>query len=113
MKPGAVNLSVTRGGSLYQRIGFTSSTGAAINLTGSTFELHLRTALGAASSVNCTSYLTVPTPSNGILVVNVPPSVTATLTATRYVFDLKWTDAAGIVTFPIAGTLEVRQGVTP
>lgn len=84
-----------------------------INLTGSAFEMQWRPSLGSATvTLTATPYLTTPTPSNGELLIAVPPAVTAAIAAGRYVYDLKWTDSAGVVTVPLAGTVEMLREVT-
>ena len=60
-----------------------------------------------------TPFITVPTPANGTAVLTVPPATTATWTAGRYYYDLKFTDAAAAVSYYLAGTIDVLPAVTP
>ncbi len=114
MPAATYNTTCVRGETFRRTVTFYDPDGVTpINLTGSTFAMQWRPSLGSATvTLSVTPYLTTPTPSNGELVVTVPPAVTAALSLGRYVYDLKWTDSAGVVTVPLTGTVEMLQEVT-
>lgn len=105
------NTTVVRGETFRRTITVYNADGVTpVNLTGSTFAMQWRPQLGSATvSLNCTPFITVPTPTNGQVVIAVPA---VSVAVGRYVYDLKWTDSGGVVRVPMAGTVEVITEVT-
>mgnify|MGYP003418481828 FL=1 len=113
MPAGSYSTDVRQGETLRKTFAFLSS-GVATDLTGGTFEMALkRKPSDAAVAYTLTPFITVPTPANGTAVLTVPPATTATWTAGRYYYDLKFTDAAAAVSYYLAGTIDVLPAVTP
>lgn len=111
MPAGNFSTSVVKGETLALSFALTDEDGVAINLTGATAAMALRTSLTASSvALSCTPYLSIPTPANGVIVLSAP---TDSLTVGRYVYDLKVTDSQSVVKVYLAGTIDVTQGVTP
>lgn len=110
------NLTIDQGATWYQTVTYKDANGNPINLTGYSAALQLRTSYSAASASlsisTSTTGITIPTPANGTIVINVPAVTTAALIAQDYVYDLEITSGTGVVTRLIQGTAVVSPEAT-
>jgi hypothetical protein len=112
MTAGSYNTFIKQGRTFRRTITFTAG-GSPVNLTGGSVSMDLKKQLNAtATAYSFTTYITVPTPTNGIAILNVPAAFTATMDLGRYVYDVKLIDSTGRVLDMLEGFIEVRKAVT-
>ena len=89
-----------------------NESGSAKNLTGYSARAQMRstkTATSVAGSFTCT----IPTPSNGIVKMELSPSTSSAMTAGQYFYDLEiYTGSDAIVKRIIEGKVNLTQEVT-
>ena len=92
-----------------------NKTGTAIDLTGCTADMMLRSnyksaVVGELSTAN--GAITIPNPTNGTLYLNLSSSLTGSIAPGTYIYDLLVTFANGNVVRVIQGSVIVEDGVT-
>lgn len=113
-EPNEVNLSVVENDTFVRTFELVDAdTGSAINLTGATAKMQVRTTYGAASpsltfEIGGSGGLTIPTPTNGRIVL----SKTANVVPGNYVYDLQVTFAGSVVRTVARGMFVVLDEVT-
>jgi len=111
MEPATRNFTIVEGDTFVASLTLTDkATGLAIDLTGATPKMQVRTTYNAAaSSLDFTvgSGITVPTPVNGVILI----SKTMPLSAGDYVYDFQTTVGSVITTY-MRGRFKVLEGVT-
>jgi hypothetical protein len=116
---GQWNLIMRRGADfIVPSIGFENADGSPINLTGCTFAAEMRTA-GLAAAVAAQFTITPTNLAGGIIGMSMAASITAALAcgetiydpASLYVWDMKMTDAAGKISTPLWGNVNVMRQV--
>jgi hypothetical protein len=81
-----------------------------LNLTGYTFSSQMRKSY--ASSTATTFTCTVPTPSNGQIILSLTPNQTSALKAGRYLYDIEMVDTSNYRTRPVEGIIIVSPQIT-
>lgn len=92
-----------------------NTTGTAIDLTGCTADMMIRSnyksaVVGELSTTN--GAITIPTPTNGTLYLNFSPILTGSIAPGTYIYDLLVAFANGNVVRVIQGSVIVEDGVT-
>jgi hypothetical protein len=108
------NPTLDQGADWYINFTYEDSTGAAINLTGYSAALQLRslpTDSTAALSLATGSGITI-TGSTGLVAVHATAAQTGALQAGKYYYDLEITSGTGIVTRLVQGQVLVTAQVT-
>lgn len=85
------------------------------NLTGFAGRMQIRSAPGSGGTLyaNLTTELTIPTPANGQVVINIPAATTAAYTWTQGVYDLEvFNSGTGEVVGVLKGFASVDAEVT-
>lgn len=109
------NTTLDQGADWYVNFTYQDNTGTAINLTGYTAAMQLRSEpsdLTAALSLTSPSGGIVITGATGLVAVHATAAQTNTLVAGVYYYDLEITSAAGIVTRLVQGQIIVSPQVT-
>jgi hypothetical protein len=109
------NTIIDQGADWYITFTYKDSAGAAINLTGYTAAMQLRSEPSDATSV-----LSLSSPSNGITITGATGTIAVRATAAQtgaisegyYYYDLEITSGAGIITRLVQGQIEVSPQVT-
>lgn len=108
--PGVYDFTMQRASDHKFNVVFKDSAGSAINLTGWTVEAQIwdegRTTKAADFNVAYTNR------SLGSIDLSITDTVSATLTAENYQYDVLLTDAAGLKEFYLEGTIFMSEGYT-
>jgi len=108
--PGLYDFTLQRASDHKFNVVFKDSAGSAINLTGWTVEAQIwdidRTTKAADWSVAYTNR------SLGSIDLSITDTVSATLTADEYQYDVLLTDGAGLKEFYLEGTIFISEGYT-
>jgi hypothetical protein len=112
---GTYNITCNQGATFSRTITWTDSAKNAIDITGYTARMQVRTAANAASTV-----LELTTSNNrislggaaGTVTLTVDAATTANLTPALYVYDLELVSGGGVVTRLIEGNFNVKAEVT-
>lgn len=111
------NQTIDQGANWYFQLTYKDSAGAPINLTGYSAALELGTSYNMTSPTlaisTTTTGMTIPTPANGTIIVNVPAATTASLPTDNYVYNMTLTSPGGFVTRLIEGSVIVAPEVSP
>ena len=93
---------------------YTDSTGTAINLTGYTASLKLRSTPTATASLSLSigSGITVATPSNGTLAIHATASQMGALATGTYYWDLIVTSSGSVATQLCKGRLYLESSIS-
>jgi hypothetical protein len=107
-------ISIDQGATYSLALTYKDSNGTAINLTGYTAAMQIRTSYESSSTVVSltSSSGIVITAATGLLTINITSNQTAALTPGTYVYDLEITSGAGVVTRLIQGSVMVSAEVT-
>ena len=107
-------ISIDQGATYSLALTYKDSNGTAINLTGYTAAMQIRTSYESSSTVVSltSSSGIVITAATGLLTINITSTQTAALTPGTYVYDLEITSGAGVVTRLIQGSVMVSAEVT-
>ena len=107
-------ISIDQGATYSLALTYKDSAGAAINLTGYTAAMQIRSSYDSTSTiVSLTSSAgIVITAATGLLTVNITSTQTTALTPGTYVYDLEITSASNVVTRLIQGSVIVSAEVT-
>ena len=109
------NTIIDQGANWFITFTYQDSAGVAINITGYTAALQLRSEPSDATAV-----LSLSSPSNGITITGATGTIAVTASAAQtgaisegfYYYDLEITSGAGIVTRLVQGQIEVSPQVT-
>jgi hypothetical protein len=88
----------------------TAANGSVVDLTTYTAVCQIRRSYASLDAVQLV--VTIPNPSNGIIVLSLVKTETVGLTPTRYVYDVVITDANGKATKVFEGLMVVNPGVS-
>ena len=107
-------ISIDQGATYSLALTYKDSNGTAINLTGYTAAMQIRTSYESSSTVISltSSSGIVITAATGLLTINITSTQTAALTPGTYVYDLEITSGANVVTRLIQGSVMVSAEVT-
>jgi len=106
-----INLVIEQGTDFSATFTIKNSDGASVNLLGFTAEAKLKTSYYTSSAATPFA-VTFADRSKGVIKLTLTDTVTATLKARRYVYDLVLTSASGVKTRFIEGIATVTPGVT-
>jgi hypothetical protein len=114
MERATLPMVIKVGESFYFTAARTDDAGVAVNLTGCTSDLSIRRTYGGAvlASGSTTDGRITISGVAGLVTVEIPPAVTATLTAGQYLSDLKLTYPSGRVEYLADIQLQVDPRVT-
>jgi len=104
-----VNIVIDQGTDFSTGVRMTDSTGALLNLTGYSAASQIRK---SHSSTNATAFTCTITTANSTLTLAINNSVTAAMSAGRYVWDAELTDGSGTVSRVLEGMETVTPEVT-
>jgi len=82
----------------YQPFTITSN-GTPLNLTGYTAEMVIKDAKGGNIIQDCADFITIPSPTTGVILIQIPHATTNTYTERAGVYDLTMT--SGSIIFPL------------
>jgi hypothetical protein len=111
----AYNIAIDQGADWYLTVTYQNPAGTPVNLTGYTAALQIRQNF---SDANAELTLTtanggiVITASTGTLAIHATAALTLAIGAGAYVYDIKITSSAGIVTRLTQGSFQVNAAVT-
>lgn len=87
--------------------------GAVKNLTGFAGRMMIKSGIGGTTYANLTTEITIPTPVNGQVVINIPAATTAAYTWNQGIYDLEVFNAGtGEVIGVLKGFASLEQEVT-
>jgi len=104
-----VNIIIDQGTDFSTAINLTDSSGVDLNLTGYSAASQIRK---THSSSNSTAFTCTLTTANSTLTLALNNSVTAAMSAGRYVWDAELTDSSGTVSRILEGMVTVTPEVT-
>lgn len=104
-----VNILIDQGTDFITSVNLTDQNGAQLDLTGMTAASQIRK---THSSSNATSFTTALANNTGTLTLSLNNSVTSSLSAGRYVYDVELTDASSIKSRILEGIVTVTPEVT-
>ena len=104
-----VNILIDQGTDFTTSVSLTDNNGAQLDLTGMTAASQIRK---THSSSNSTSFTTALANNTGTLTLSLNNSVTSSLSAGRYVYDVTLEDSGGFKYKVVEGMVVVRAGVT-
>ena len=104
-----VNIIIDQGTDFSTSINLTDSSGTNLNLTGYSAASQIRK---THSSSNSTAFTCTLTTANSTLTLALNNSVTAAMSAGRYVWDAELTDSAGSISRILEGMVTVTPEVT-
>lgn len=115
MVSGKYSMKCEQGATLFVPFQLTEDDGTAIDLTGYSARMMVRSAYSDASpvlDVGTGGWITIPTPANGEVQILVPDTETDDLEAGNYLYDVELEDSAGFVTRILEGPFIVTPQVT-
>ena len=104
-----VNILIDQGTDFTTSVNLTDNNGAQLDLTGMTAASQIRK---THSSSNATSFTTALANNTGTLTLSLNNSVTSSLSAGRYVYDVELTDSSNIKSRILEGIVTVTPEVT-
>ena len=104
-----VNILIDQGTDFTTSVSLTDNNGAQLDLTGITAASQKRK---THSSSNSTSFTTALANNTGTLTLSLNNSVTSSLSAGRYVYDVELTDSSSVVSRILEGIVTVTPEVT-
>lgn len=105
-----VELTIEQGATFTTTVTVSDGSGGIVDLSDSTIKAQIR-----KSYYSVTSYdfdVTIESPTNGEVVIEMPAANTVNLNPGRYVYDVIMIDAYDVVTRLFEGTVAVTPGVT-
>ena len=107
----ALNMSIVAGDTVASQVTF-SSGGVAMNLTG--YSAKMRIGFQSPVDLNAgNGGITIPTPTGGIIQINITSTASAAFTAGQYPYDLWLVSGSGAETAYLGGTFTVKQNISP
>lgn len=111
------NQTIDQGANWYFQVTYKDTAGAPINLTGYSAALELGTSYNMPTPTlaisTTTTGMTIPTPANGTIIVNVPAATTAALPTDNYVYVMTLTAPGGFITRLLEGKAIIAPDVSP
>lgn len=104
-----VNILIDQGTDFTTSVNLTDNNGAQLNLTGMTAASQIRK---THSSSNATNFTTALANNTGTLTLSLNNSVTSSMSAGRYVYDVELTDSSNVVSRILEGIVTVTPEVT-
>ena len=104
-----VNILIDQGTDFTTSVNLTDNNGAQLNLTGMTAASQIRK---THSSSNATNFTTSLANNTGTLTLSLNNSVTSSMSAGRYVYDVELTDSSNVVSRILEGIVTVTPEVT-
>lgn len=104
-----VNILIDQGTDFTTSVNLTDNNGAQLDLTGMSAASQIRK---THSSSNATSFSTSLANTTGTLTLSLNNSVTSSLSAGRYVYDVELTDSSSVVSRILEGIVTVTPEVT-
>lgn len=104
-----VNIVIDQGTDFATTVSLTNAEGAQLDLTGMSAASQIRKTY---SSSNSTAFTTALANNNGTLTLSLNNSVTSSLSAGRYVYDVELTDASSVKSRILEGMVTVTPEVT-
>lgn len=104
------NLMIDQGSSFVSTVGVEDTTGAEFNLTDYSSRAQLRRTYKSTTAYDFET--SIPSPSEGEIILKMPAVQTGKLKAGRYVYDVEIISPEGEVTRVVEGQLEVMPRVT-
>lgn len=105
------NLDIDQGSTFSSAVSLTDNQNAAFDLTGFTATAQMRKAYGSAS-VASTFLCSIPSPTNGQVIIRLSDEETAAIKAGRYVYDVVVESSTGEKYRAIEGMVTVHASVT-
>lgn len=105
-----VEITIEQGASFSSTITVNDAAGDAFDLTDYTGKAQVRKSYYSTTATDFT--VTIPSPTSGEMVIEMPATTTANLAPGRYVYDVIVVDDQGDVTRLFEGTAAVTPGVT-
>lgn len=110
--PGAYDIIMQAGEDFRLTMALKDSNGTAINLTGNTYSAQFRSAPAPAGVVFATYSASASAPASGQVTIKLSKAQTTNTSGKTGLWDLKQTDAAGSVSYLLAGKVIVKPTVT-
>jgi len=104
-----VNILIDQGTDFTTSVNLTDNNGAQLNLTGMTAASQIRKTHSSSNATNLTTSLANNT---GTLTLSLNNSVTSSMSAGRYVYDVELTDSSNVVSRILEGIVTVTPEVT-
>ena len=104
-----VNIVIDQGTDFATTVSLTNAEGAQLDLTGMSAASQIRKTY---SSSNSTAFTTALANNNGTLTLSLNNSVTSSLSAGRYVYDVELTDGSSVKSRILEGMVTVTPEVT-
>jgi hypothetical protein len=105
-----VEITIEQGATFTTTVTVSDATGQPLDLTDYTGKAQIRKSYYSTTATDFT--VTIPSPINGEMVIELSADTTANITPGRYVYDVIMTDAQNEVTRLFEGTAAVTPGVT-
>lgn len=105
------DLTVDQGTDFETTLDLTGDDNAPINVAGYIFTSQIRKSY-YSSNATANMVVTIADAANGNLVITMNSSVTANITAGRYLYDVKMKDTANVVTRVVEGIITISPQVT-
>jgi hypothetical protein len=101
------DIVIQQGTSFIHDINVVDSSNAAVNISGYAVNSVMRRYYGSNTYIAFTTQV-----NNNIITISLEPDQTAALTGKKYVYDVKVSDLAGVVTRVVEGYVTVTPAVT-
>lgn len=114
MPAGNYNISIEQGATFTLGVGYQDGSGLAVNLTGYTADMQVRSTVGNSViqyELSTTNGRITITPLTGIVTLNLTATETTALTFQSGVYDIELTSGATVIRL-LQGTITVSPGVT-
>lgn len=114
ISPGILNLTLPQGSTWDVSLTYNDSAGSPVNLSNYTASMQVRNSYKSPTtilSLTNSSGITLGG-SAGTISIDIPASVSQTVAAEKYVYDLELTSSGGTVTRLVQGTFTVTPEVT-
>lgn len=109
------NLKMEQGATFLRTLSLTDDAGDIMNLTGYVARMQVRSSVTASSTIldmsTTGNYMSLDGPT-GTITINVPATVTSTLTTINSVYDLEIESSTNVVTRLIEGSITLDLNVT-
>lgn len=113
---GIYNITCNQGATFSRTITWTDAARNAINITGYTARMHVRSLVTSATTIieltTANGRITISGPTAGQVTLTISATDTAAIPADKYVYDLELVSPAGVVNRIIEGNFVVKAEVT-
>lgn len=115
-QPGALDITIQQGGTFNLILLWQDQNGNAINLTGYSADMRIKSAAGASTTLHESSTangeITLSTNGTGSITILIAAATTAAFNWLSAVYDLKMTDGSGNIIYLVAGAAVLNAQVT-